>query len=55
MTETDCALLYGVATKKRFYGVGTIHKGEDELNQYTTLGNFEKKVPEENPSFSLAP
>jgi len=42
LTQTDAALLHGIVTKKKFRGVSTIHKGADEMIDYTSLDQFEK-------------
>lgn len=42
LTQTDAALLHGIATKKKFRGVSTIHKGADEMIDYTRLDQFER-------------
>ena len=43
--QTDCALLYGIATKMPFTGISTIHRGADELIDYTTVDQFEREPP----------
>jgi hypothetical protein len=55
LTQTDCALLFGVTTKKKFNGVSTIHKGANEYVDYTTLDKFGKDNQDEVSGRNLLP
>lgn len=43
LTQTDAALLHGIATTRKFRGISTIHKGEDEMQNYVSLNEFEQR------------
>lgn len=55
LSQIDCALLYGITTKKKFTGVSTVHKGANEIVEYTTLDKFTKKDVDELSGRALLP